>query len=329
MARLVEHGSRLADDQQKLSTRFGEISDVVREASSYAGLDSAELITADHIRKAIEERYYRSNLIQERLQEMISRGVIKIDITSKKAGQINGLSVLGLGDISFGQPSRITVALSLGREGVVNIEREAKLSGPIHTKGVLILAGFLAGRYAMDKPLSLSARLVFEQNYGGVDGDSASSTELYAIMSALSDLPVNQAIAVTGSVNQAGEVQAIGGANEKIEGYFEVCTALGLTGEQGVLIPQSNVDNLMLKESVVQAIKQGKFHIWPVQTIDEGIEILTGLKAGVRQDDGSFEPDSVNYRVDQRLREMAETMQRFARPEGKKNGEPDHANDAG
>jgi lon-related putative ATP-dependent protease len=329
MARLVEHGSRLADDQQKLSTRFGEISDVVREASFYASLDSAELITADHIRKAIEERYYRSNLIQERLQEMISRGVIKIDITSKKAGQINGLSVLGLGDISFGQPSRITVALSLGREGVVNIEREAKLSGPIHTKGVLILAGFLAGRYAMDKPLSLSARLVFEQNYGGVDGDSASSTELYAIMSALSDLPVNQAIAVTGSVNQAGEVQAIGGANEKIEGYFEVCTALGLTGEQGVLIPQSNVDNLMLKESVVQAIKQGKFHIWPVQTIDEGIEILTGVKAGVRQDDGSFEPDSVNYRVDQRLREMAETMQRFARPEGKKNGEPDHANDAG
>jgi lon-related putative ATP-dependent protease len=327
MSRLVEHGSRMADDQQKLSTRFGEISDVIREASYYAEFDSADLITADHIRKAIGERYYRSNLIQERLQEMISRGVIKIDITSKKAGQINGLSVLGLGDISFGQPSRITVSLSLGREGVVNIEREAKLSGPIHTKGVLILAGFLASRYAQDKPLSLSARLVFEQNYGGVDGDSASSTELYAILSALSDLPVSQAIAVTGSVNQKGEVQAIGGANEKIEGYFEVCTALGLTGEQGVLIPQSNVDNLMLKESVVEAISQGKFHIWPVRTIDEGIEILTGVKAGVRQSDWSFEPDTVNARVDQRLREMAETMQRFAKAGDQKTGGTDHTHD--
>jgi lon-related putative ATP-dependent protease len=328
MSRLVEHGSRMADDQQKLSTRFGEISDVIREASYYAELDSAELITAGHIRKAIEERYYRSNLIQERLQEMISRGVIKIDITSKKVGQINGLSVLGLGDISFGQPSRITVSLSMGREGVVNIEREAKLSGPIHTKGVLILSGFLASRYAQDKPLSLSARLVFEQSYGGVDGDSASSTELYAILSALADLPVNQAIAVTGSVNQNGEVQAIGGVNEKIEGYFEVCSALGLTGEQGVVIPQSNADNLMLKESVVEAIRQGKFHIWPVRTIDEGIEILTGVKAGNRQEDGSFETDSVNARVDQHLREMVEALQRYGKTEGQKAGGEDHANDA-
>ncbi|MFZ2095769.1 MAG: AAA family ATPase [Anaerolineales bacterium] len=329
ISRLVEHGSRLAEDQQKLSTRFGEISDVVREASYYAELDSSDLITAKHIRKAIEERYYRSNLIQERLQEMISRGVIKIDITSKKVGQINGLSVLGLGDISFGQPNRITVSLSLGREGVVNIEREAKLSGPIHTKGVLILSGFLASRYAQDKPLSLSARLVFEQSYGGIEGDSASSTELYAILSALSDLPVNQAIAVTGSVNQNGEVQAIGGVNEKIEGYFEVCTALGLTGQQGVLIPQSNVEDLMLKESVVDAIRQGKFHIWSVRTIDEGIEILTGVKAGVRQTDGSFEADSVNARVDQRLRDMAETMQRYAKAESQKAGGADHADDAG
>jgi lon-related putative ATP-dependent protease len=328
LSRLVEHGSRLAEDQEKLSTRFSEISDVIREASYYAGLDGAELITAQHIRKTIEERYYRSNLIQERLQEMIERGVIKIDISGKKVGQINGLSVLGLGDISFGQPNRITVSLSLGREGVVNIEREAKLSGPIHTKGVLILSGFLAGRYAQEKPLSLSARLVFEQSYGGIEGDSASSTELYAILSALSNLPVSQAIAVTGSVNQNGEVQAIGGANEKIEGYFEICKAAGLTGEQGVVLPASNVANLMLKEAVVEAIRECKFHLWPVSTIDEGIEVLTGVKAGTRLADGSFEPDTVNARVDQRLREMAETLQRFGKEDNRKNHEPEKSNDA-
>jgi lon-related putative ATP-dependent protease len=329
IARLVEHGSRMAEDQKKLSTRFGEISDVIREASYYAEVDTQDLISAQHIRKAIEERYYRSNLIQERLQEMIARGVIKIDITGKKVGQINGLSVLDLGDISFGQPSRITVSLSLGREGVVNIEREAKMSGPTHTKGVLIIAGFLASRYARDKPLSLSARLVFEQNYGGVDGDSASSTELYAILSALSDLPVNQAIAVTGSVNQNGEVQAIGGANEKIEGYFEICKAIGLTGEQGVMIPESNVDNLMLKECVVEAIQAGRFHIWPVRTIDEGIEVLTGVKAGVHQADGKFDVDSVNARVDRRLGEMAETLQRFGKEDGRKKEEAENVNDGG
>ena len=328
LSRLVEHGSRLAEDQEKLSTRFGEISDLIREASYYAGLDGSELITAHHIRKAIEERYYRSNLIQERLQEMIERGVIKIDIQGKKVGQINGLSVLGLGDFSFGQPNRITVSLSLGREGVVNIEREAKLSGPIHTKGVLILSGFLASRYAQDKPLSLSARLVFEQSYGGIEGDSASSTELYAILSALSGLPVNQALAVTGSVNQNGEVQAIGGVNEKIEGYFEICTALGLTGEQGVVLPESNIANLMLKESVVEAIRLGKFHLWPVRTIDEGIEVLTGVKAGERMPDGSFEPESVNARVDGRLRKMADTLQRFGKEDGQKAEKTDREDNA-
>jgi len=329
MKRLVEHGSRLAGDQEKLSTRFSEISDVIREATYYAGLDGSELITSDHIRKTIEERYYRSNLIQERLQEMIARGVIKIEVQGLKVGQINGLSVLSLGDISFGQPNRITVSLSLGREGVVNIEREAKLSGPIHTKSVLILAGFLANRYAQDKPLSLSARLVFEQSYAGIEGDSASSTELYAILSALSDLPVNQAIAVTGSVNQNGEVQAIGGVNEKVEGYFEICQAAGLMGDQGVVIPESNVVNLMLKENVVEALRQGKFHLWPVRTIDEGIEVLTGVKAGERLADGSFEPESVNARVDQRLHQMAEALQRFGKEEGRKKDAADTTNDAG
>jgi lon-related putative ATP-dependent protease len=313
MARLVEHGSRLAEDQEKLTTRFSELSDVIREASYYADLDQAEVISAAQIRKAIEERYYRSNLIQERLQEMISRKMIKITIEGRKVGQINGLSVFGLGDISFGHPNRITVSLSLGREGVVNIEREAKLSGPIHTKGVMILSGFIADRFAQDKPLTLSARLVFEQSYAGIEGDSASSTELYAILSALSDLPINQAIAVTGSVNQHGEVQSIGGVNEKIEGYFEVCRSAGLTGEQGVIIPESNTVNLMLKESVVEAIREGKFHVWPVRHIDEGIEVLTGVRAGERQADGKFEADTVNALVDQRLRHMAETLQRFGK----------------
>ncbi len=329
LGRLVEHGSRLAEDQHKLSTRFGEISDVIREASYYAGLEGAELVAAAHIRKAIEERYYRSNLIQERLQEMIGRGVIKIDLQGSQVGQINGLSVLSVGDISFGQPSRITVSLSLGREGVVNIERQAQLSGPTHTKGVLILSGFLASRYAQDKPLSLTARLVFEQSYAGVDGDSASSTELYALLSALAEAPIRQSIAVTGSVNQKGEVQAIGGVNEKVEGYFEICQAAGLTGEQGVLIPHSNVANLMLKESVVEAVQAGKFHLWPVRSIDEGIEVLTGVAAGERGADGRFPAGSINARVDARLQSMAEDLAHFGKPEQHKeatDGPTDEAN---
>jgi predicted ATP-dependent protease len=208
-------------------------------------------------------------------------------------------------------PSRVTASVGLGREGVVDIEREAQMGGPIHTKGVLILSGYLNERYAKDKPLGLSARLVFEQNYEGVEGDSASSTELYSILSALSELPIRQCIAVTGSVNQKGEVQAIGGVNEKIEGFFEVCKAKGLTGKQGVMIPESNVQNLMLKEEVVEAVKQGKFHVYPVKTIDEGIEVLTGVKAGERRKDGSFDEGTVNFCVDRRLREMAERLKQF------------------
>ena len=237
---------------------------MVREASYYASLGNEQLVTAEHVRKAIEERFYRSSLIQERIQEMIARDMIKIDVTGERVGQVNGLSVLGTGDVAFGQPSRITVSVGLGREGLVDIEREAKLGGPLHTKGVMILSGYLAGKFAQDKPLSLSARIVFEQNYSGVDGDSASSTELYAILSALSGLPIRQNIAVTGSVDQNGEIQAIGGVNEKIEGFFEVCKAKGLTGDQGVMIPRSNETNLMLKEAVVEAVQGGKFHIWSV-----------------------------------------------------------------
>jgi lon-related putative ATP-dependent protease len=318
LALLVEHGARLAEDQEKLSTHFGVIADVIREASYYASLEQAEAVQAAHVRTAIDERYYRSSLVHERIKEMMQREVIKIDVSGKQVGQVNGLSVIQWGDLSFGQPNRITVSVGLGREGLIDIEREARLGGPIHTKGVLILSGYLTGKYAQDKPLSLTARLVFEQSYAGVDGDSASSTELYAILSALADLPIRQGIAVTGSVNQKGEVQAIGGVNDKIEGFFAVCQVKGLTGEQGVMIPESNVANLMLKDEVLQAVRDGKFRIWPIRTIDEGIEVLTGVKGGERLPDGSFEEGSVNARVDQRLKTLAERLAQFGKPDEKK-----------
>ena len=312
LAKIVEHSSRQAADQLKLSTRFAEVADIIREANFYALRDNAKKTTGAHIMKAIEEKIYRSRLIQEKIQEMISRGIILIGTEDAVVGQVNGLSVMGLGDFAFGGPSRVTTSLGLGREGVVDIEREAKMGGPIHTKGVLILSGYLNEKFAQDKPLSLSARLVFEQSYEGVEGDSASSTELYAILSALSGLPIKQSIAVTGSVNQKGEVQAIGGVNEKIEGFFEVCKAKGLTGKQGVMIPESNVQNLMLKEEVVNAVKEGKFHMYSVKTIDEGIEVLTGVEAGVPQKDGTFEEGTVNYKVNKRLKDMAEKLREFA-----------------
>ena len=313
MARIVEHGSRLADDQEKLTTHFGEIADVIREASYYAGLENAALTNAAHVREAIEERLFRSSMIHERIKEMIIREEIKIDVDGERCGQVNGLSVIKMGDIEFGQPSRITVSVGLGREGLIDIERETKMGGPIHTKGFLILSGYLMDRYAQDKPLSLSARLVFEQSYSGVDGDSASSTELYAILSALSGLPIRQGTAVTGSMNQKGEIQAIGGVNEKIEGFFAICEAKGLTGRQGVIIPESNVSNLMLREAVVEAVSQGKFHIWPVKSIDEGIEILTGVKAGERLPDGGFEEKTVHGLVDRRLMDLAERLATFGK----------------
>ncbi len=311
VAKIVEHGSRLAEDQAKLSTRFSEIADLVREADFYAGEGGDSVIADRHIMKALSEKVYRSNLADEKTKEMVARGILLIDTTGASVGQVNGLAVLSLGDFEFGQPSRVTASIGLGREGIIDIEREAKLGGQIHTKGVLILSGFLADRYARDKPLSLACRLVFEQSYGGVDGDSASSTELYAILSALSGVPIRQNLAVTGSVNQKGEVQAIGGANEKIEGFYHVCKAKGLKGDEGVMIPASNVQHLMLDEEVVDAVRAGKFHICAVRTIDEGIEVLTGVKAGARLPDGSFEPGSINDRVSQRLAGMAETLSRF------------------
>ena len=321
IAKLVEYSSRVADDQYKLSIQFAHIADIIREANFYAAQENSEFITGNHVKKAIEEKVYRSKLIQEKIQEMIKRGFFLIDTVDQSVGQVNGLSVMGLGDFAFGNPSRVTASIGLGREGVIDIEREAKMGGPIHTKGVLILSGYINDKYARDKLLSLSTRLVFEQNYEGVEGDSASSTELYCILSALSGKPIKQNIAVTGSVNQKGEVQAIGGVNEKIEGFFEVCKLKGLTGQQGVMIPESNVQNLMLKEEVVETVKAGKFNIYAVKTIDEGIEFLTGTKAGEKRADGTFEENTVNYLVDKQLRDMADKLKQFAPFESQKKTE--------
>ena len=318
VAKIIEHSSRLAEDQQKLSTRFAEIADVIREANYWAGMDRKDrkdLISGDDISKAIEQKVYRSNLIQERVGEMIQRGILKVGTEEEVAGQVNSLSVIDLGDLSFARPSRITASVAAGREGLIDIEREAKLGGPIHTKGVLILSGLMAERYATNSPLSLAARLVFEQSYAEVEGDSASSAELYALLSALAGVPIKQGIAVTGSINQKGEVQAIGGVNQKIEGFFDVCKAKGLTGGQGVMIPQSNVHNLMLREDVVEAIGRGEFNLYSVDNVDEGIELLTGIKAGRRLKDGRFEKNSINRRVQDRLEQLAKGMKEFMREE--------------
>jgi len=312
VAAVVEYGVRVAGRQKKLSTRFTIIADLVREASYWADAAKSKLVKREHVEKAIDEWIERVSLTEDKIQEMIEDGTIMIDSKGEVVGQINGLSVYSLGDYSFGKPTRITARTSMGRAGVINIEREADLSGPTHNKGVLILGGYLRGKYAQDKPFSMSASLCFEQSYAGVEGDSASSTEVYAILSSLSGLPLRQDIAVTGSINQKGEIQPIGGVNEKIEGFYEVCKAKGLTGTQGVIIPHQNVDDLMLKTEVVEAVKEGKFRIYPIKTIDQGIEILTGVKAGERKEDGTFEEGSVNYLVDKQLKAYAEGWKGFA-----------------
>jgi lon-related putative ATP-dependent protease len=311
LAAIVEYSSRMVEDQNKLATLFAEVANVIREADFYAKEEKAETITREHINKALDEKVYRSNMIQKKIQEAIGKKLILIQTKDEKVGQVNGLSVMGVGDYAFGMPSRITASVGVGKEGIINIEREIAMSGPSHSKGVLILGGYLNDAYAKEKPLSLTAKLTFEQSYSGVDGDSASSTELYALLSALSGKPISQSIAVTGSVNQKGEVQAIGGVNFKIEGFFEVCKMFGLTGDQGVMIPQSNVQNLMLKDEVLEAIKKKKFHVWSVATIDEGIEFLTGTKAGSKRKDGTFDPESINDLVQRRLNEMADKVKEF------------------
>ncbi|HLG93221.1 MAG TPA: ATP-binding protein [candidate division Zixibacteria bacterium] len=313
-AKLLEHSARLAEDQKKLSTNFGRLTDLIREANFWAQKGKNSHITAAHVEKALEEKVYRSSLIQEKLQEMTVRGTLLIDTAGEAVGQANGLSVLQLGDYAFGKPSRITASVAPGRGGILDIEREVQLGGPIHSKGVMILSGYLAQKYAQDKPLTLSARLVFEQSYEGIEGDSASSTELYAILSALSGLPIKQGIAVTGSVNQKGKVQAIGGVNEKIEGHYELCRAKGLNGNQGAMIPASNIENLMLKDEVLQAVKAKKFRIWGVKTVEEGIEILTGIPAGKRGKDGKYPEGTVNFLLEKRLKEFGKSLKEMPPP---------------
>jgi lon-related putative ATP-dependent protease len=312
VARVVEHGSRELEDSEKVSLYARHLADFLREANYFAGRENSTVVTTAHVDEAIEARIRRSDRIRERIQEEMLRGTILVDSTGSKVGQVNGLSVLQLGGFSFGKPSRITARVRVGKGEVINIEREVELSGPIHSKGVLILSGFLGARYAADKPLSLSASLVFEQSYGGIDGDSASSAELYALVSAISEVPIRQDLAVTGSVNQHGGVQPIGGVNEKIEGFFDLCRERGLTGSQGVLIPVSNVKNLMLRHDVVEAVEKGEFHVYPVEHVDQGLEILTGLGAGERTEDGSFPSGSINALVEERLVELARKSKEFS-----------------
>lgn len=311
VAKVLEYAARVVSDQGKLSARFGQIKEVMIESDYWARKAGCQLVSAEHVRRAIDEKIFRHSLVDQKVRELIDTGTIKIDTEGAVVGQVNGLSVYSLGDLVFGRPSRITAKTFLGRGGVVNIEREAQLSGPTHNKGVLILSGYLGWKYAQKRPLSLSASLCFEQSYEGVDGDSASSSELYAILSALSGIPIRQGIAATGSINQNGELQAIGGVNHKIEGFFKVCRAKGLTGEQGVIIPAANVRNLMLHEEVIEAVERGKFHIYAVNNVDEGIELLTGLPAGQRRKDGRYPKGTVNYLVDHRLREMSESFKAY------------------
>lgn len=312
IAAVIEYGTRLSGRQKKISTRFHIIADVLREASYWANKDNKKSVRQEHVEQAIQERFERVSLIEDKIQEYIEDGTIMIDTKGKVEGQVNGLSVYDMGEFAFGKPTRITARTSVGRAGVINIEREADMSGRTHNKGVLILGGYLRGKYAQKKPFSLSASIAFEQSYSGVEGDSASSTEVYAILSSLSKLPLRQDIAVTGSLNQKGEIQPIGGVNEKIEGFFDVCKAKTLTGAQGVIIPHQNIQNLMLRNEVVEAVRQGKFHIYPIKTIDEGIEILTGIKAGKRKADGTFEKDTVNHSVDEELKRLARSWKTFA-----------------
>jgi len=311
VAAVVEYGVRLTGRQKKLSTRFYIIADLLREANYWAAKDGSDVVTEKDVDKAIERKVYRVNMIEEKIQEMIDEGTLLIDSDGAEVGQVNGLAVYNLGDHMFGKPSRITVKTSMGKAGIINIEREAEMSGPTHNKGVYILAGYLRGKYAQDKPITMSASICFEQSYSGVDGDSASSTEVYALLSSLSGLPIRQDTAVTGSVNQKGEVQPIGGVNEKIEGFFDVCRAKGLTGRQGVMIPHLNLGDLMLRKDVVQAVKEGKFRVYPVKTIDQGIEILTGVEGGERLEDGRFKEGSVNDLVDKKLRDLGTKIKEF------------------
>jgi predicted ATP-dependent protease len=312
VAQIIEHSARLISDQTKLATRFGEITDLIREASFWARQGGHQRVSGADVQRAIGEKVYRSNRIKERVEELIEDGTLLIDTTGEVIGQVNGISVISLGDYDVGKPSRITARTYIGSGGVISIDRESELGGPIHKKGTMILIGYLGGKFAEETPLTLAASITFEQLYEGVEGDSAASAELYALLSSLAGIPIRQELAVTGSINQRGQIQAIGGVNEKIEGFYDVSKLKGLTGHQGVIIPESNIKNLMLREDVVASVRAGEFHIYAVSTIDEGIELLTGKVAGTRQPDGSYPEDTVYRAVQDRLHEMAELARRYA-----------------
>ena len=313
VARVLEYSMERTEDREKLTLELGDISDLIKEANYYADLEQSEFIQGEHVEKAIEKRLFRSNLLEERIRELVEKDILWVETDGAKVGQINGLSILWTGDHEFGKPNRITATVSVGREGVVAIERESKMSGNLHTKGVMILTSFLKERFAHNKPLSLSATLTFEQSYGMVEGDSASSTELYALLSALGGVPIQQGIAVTGSVSQKGEIQPVGGVTRKIEAFFDICKYKGLSGRQGVMIPAKNTRNLMLKQDVIDAVKEGKFHIWAISTIEEGVEILTGMEAGTLQPDGTYPEGTLSRRVDDRLVELGEIVRKFGK----------------
>jgi len=324
VAGVIDHAVRLAEKKEKLSLRFSNLADLVRESSYWATRGGSSVVLAEHVDKALDEEIYRANLIDERIQELYEDGTLMVDLAGAVAGQVNGLSIYEIGDFSFGKPSRITSRVFLGKTGIVNIEREAKLSGRIYNKGVLILEGYLGGTYAQNQALSLSASIAFEQSYGEIEGDSASAAELIALISAIAELPVRQNIAITGSINQRGEIQPIGGVNEKIEGFFAVCKNRGLTGDQGVIIPRLNIKNLMLRKDVVDAVRNGTFRIYAVASINEALEILMGLPAGERKADGSYPEDTINFLVDNRLKAMSKKMKKDDKSEEKKDKNEDN-----
>src|SRR5690348_336337 len=310
-AAMLEYGVRKAGRRTKVTARFVDIADLAREATYAAKAANESVVRAAHVRDALASKIERHNLVETRIREMIEEGTLLVDVSGKRMGQVNGLSVLEIGGYSFGKPVRITATAALGKNGVINIERESNLSGRFHDKGVHIISGYMRSRFAQDKPLSLAASICFEQSYSGVDGDSASSTEVYALVSALSGLPLRQDVAVTGSMNQQGDIQAIGGVNEKIEGYSDVCRIKGLTGTQGVMLPEANVEDLMLRQDVVEAVQTKKFHIWPASKIEQGVELLTGVSAGLKNGSGTFDGGTVFARVNQRLTDMAKTLKEF------------------
>ena len=320
VAAVIEQAARQVGDQEKLSTHLRSLSDLLLESDRWAEVDGAVVIGGEHVRKALDQQIYRADRIKELIYEQIRRGILMVDVEGERVGQVNGLSVMAVGRLAFGRPSRITATTRLGRGKVVDIEKEVELGGSLHSKGVLILTSLLAARYANDCPLSLAASLVFEQSYGVVEGDSASMGELCALLSSLSGLPIRQNLAITGSVNQHGEAQPIGGATEKIEGFFDVCSAAGkLTGDQGVLIPASNAKHLMLRPDCVEAGKQGEFSIFTYEDVDGAISLLTGVEAGARDSNGTYPPETVNFLVDQRLHEMASLVHDFENGSESKN----------